>query len=457
MDKNLESLRQKVTGAVFKPTDSGYDAARGSWNLFIDQRPDLIVVADSEEDVITAVNYANTINAPITVQSTGHGQPKTCVGGVLINTANLKSIVVDVSSKTVRVGAGVRWQDVIEAAHVHGLAPISGSSPNVGVVGFTIGGGYGITSRMHGLVIDSVREFRIVLPNGDVKVAAPDVNSELFFAALGGGGSFGVVTEITFALYDHARVFGGSVMFDTSRALEVFTAYSDWTATLPDEVSSALHLMNFPPAPFIPKILHGRSMVIFIACVCASLDRSEEWLRPIRSIDGAEFDSFRLLPYTESAAIFQDPIDPLPINGRGVLLKDFTRETAKTYIDAIGPFHRSPNLLVQLRHVGGAISRKGDARSCVLRNRRAKYLAYFLGIPSPDNPPETLVAHAEDVFTAIKPWVLARGPLNWLGDGFVEASSVKSVFSDDEYARVLRIKQALDPSNRFSNAGLGIC
>ena len=198
-------------------------------------------------------------------------------------------------------------------------------------------------------------------------------------------------------------------------------------------------------------------MAIVIACVCSSLDRAEQWLKPMRSLDGAEFDSFRLMPYTQSGAIFQDPIDPLPINGRGVLLKDFTAETAKTFIDAIGPFSQSPNLMIQLRHLGGAISRKGDPRSCILRNREAKYFTYLLGIPAPHNPPEFMVDHAEGVFKAIKPWILSRGPLNFLGEGFVEADSVKSVFSEDEFARISRVKQALDPGNRFFNAGLGIC
>lgn len=457
MNTNLKSLREQVSGAVLVPTDGGYNAARGSWNLFIDQRPDLIVVADCEADVIAVVDYANHINAPITVQSTGHGQPKTCAGGVLIITANLKSVAIDVDSKTARVGAGARWQDVIDAAHVHDLAPISGSSPNVGVVGFTLGGGYGITSRMHGLAIDNVRRFRIVVPGGDVKVASPEENSELFFAALGGGGSFGVVTEITLVLHEHATVFGGSVMFDASRAPEVFAAYAKWAAAMPDEVSSALHLMNFPPVPFIPEFLHGRSMAIVIACVCASLERAEEWLMPIRSLQGAEFDSFRLMAYTESGTIFQDPVDPLPINGRGVLLHDFTPETAKPFLDAIGPLSRSPNLMIQLRHLGGAISRKGDPRSCIRRNRQARYLTYFLGVPSPANPPELMAAHAEKVFSAIKPWVLTRGPLNWLGEGFVDASSIRSVFSDDEYLHISRIKQSIDPTNRFANAGVGIC
>lgn len=456
MGGNLESLRQIVSGAVLAPADRGYGAARSSWNLFVDQRPNLIVIADSEEDIIAVVKYANTISAPITVQATGHGQPRTCTGGILINTANLKSVQIDVSSKSARVGAGVQWHEVIKAAHAHGLAPVSGSSPNVGVVGFTIGGGYGITSRMHGLEIDNVRDFRIVLPSGEVKVASPDKNPELFFAALGGGGSFGVVTEMTFDLHDHAVVFGGSVMFDASRAPEVYAAYADWTAALPDEVGSALHLMNFPSVPFIPDFLHGRSMVIVIACVCATLDRAEEWLRPIRSFEGAQFDSFRLMPYTDSGAIFQDPVDPLPVNGHGVLLRDFTRETVKSFLEAIGPIPRSPNLMIQLRHLGGAITRKGDPRACILRNRQAKFLTYFLGIPSPDNPPQLIAAHAEDAFKAIKPWVFSRGPLNWLGEGAVTASSIRSVFSDDEYERIVRIKQAIDPGNRFSNAGLGI-
>lgn len=319
MNIHIKTLSKKVSSKVWTPVDTAYDADRAGWNLFINQRPDLIVMVESESDVVATVKYANEINAPLTVQATGHGQPKTCAGGILINTKNLKSVAIDPAGKKARIGAGARWQDVIEAAHVYGLAPVSGSSPDVGVVGFTIGGGYGITSRMHGLTIDNVSEVRIVIPNGDIIMASAQENSELFHAVLGAGGSFGVVTEMTVELHDHAEVFGGSVMFEASRAPEVYKTYAKWTADLPDAVSSALHLMTFPAVPFVPELLHGRSMAIIIASVCSSLNRAEEWLSPIRSLDGAEFDSFRLMPYTESGSIFQDPVDPLPVNGRGVM------------------------------------------------------------------------------------------------------------------------------------------
>ncbi len=456
MKNYLVSLKQAVSGAVITPIDEEYDAARTSWNLFIDQRPDIIVMAKTEADVAAALLYANDVAVPVTVQATGHGQPKTCAGGVLINTSNLRSVRIDAVSRTATIGAGVRWKEVIEAAYPYGLAPISGSSPHVGVVGYTIGGGYGITSRKHGLAIDNVREFRIVLSNGKVNIASPDENPELFFATLGGGGAYGVVTEMTLRLHEHAEVFGGSVMFDASRAPEIYTAYAEWTKTLPDEITSAIQIMKFPSAPFVPDFLRGRSMVMVIACVCGQLEQAEEWLRPMRAIDGAELDSFRKMPFTESGAIFQDPVDPIPVNGRGVLLNDFTPETARAFLDAIGPIHMSPNMMIQLRHLGGAITRNNDTRLCILRNRNAKYLAFLLGVPMPDNPPESMAAQAEKVFKEIESWVLSRGPLNWLGEGAVESNSIRSVFSEEEYTRIKKVKEAIDPLNRFSNAGLGI-
>lgn len=456
MSNYLEDLKDKVSGVVVTSADEGYDTARTSWNLFIDQRPDVVVVAESEADVAAAISYANDAAVPVTVQATGHGQPKTCAGGVLINTSKLNSVKIDPVSKTAVIGAGVRWKEVIEAAYPYGLAPISGSSPNVGVVGYTIGGGYGITSRKHGLAIDNVRDFRIVLPNGQVTLASSDENPDLFFAVLGGGGSYGVVTEMTIYLHGHSEVFGGSVMFDASRASEIYIAYAEWTSGLPDEVSSAIHIMNFPPAPFIPEFLRGRSMVIVIACVCGQMEHAEEWLKPMRLMEGAELDSFHKMPYTESGAIFQDPVDPLPANGRGVLLHDFTAETAAAFLDAIGPIPASPNLMIQLRHLGGAITGNSDPRVCIMRNRKAKYLAYLLGVPMPGNPPESMAAHAENVFKRIEPWVLSRGPLNWLGEGAVEPSSIRSVFSEEEYTRIKTVKESIDPLNRFSNAGLGI-
>lgn len=450
------NLRQRVSGDVWTATDAGFEAARQAWNLIIDHRPDFTVVAHSEQDVVEAVKFAHENDLPIAVQATGHGQPRHCREGMLLVVRNLNSVIVDASAKTATVGGGTKWGEVVPHTVEAGLIPVSGSAPDVGVVGYTVGGGYGILSRKFGLASDSVLSFRIVTPEGHVKVAAPTENTDLYWAVLGGGGAYGVITEMTMRLYDHGTLFAGSVMFDASLAPEVYPAFVRWTKTLPDEVSAALNLITFPPVPFVPEFLHGRSMVIVIASALTDQDQAEALLAPMRNLPGAEFDSFRPMSYIESGEIFRDPVDPLPVRGRGVLIKDLDDAAIQRMLDAIGPAAKSPNLMIQVRHLEGAMARPGQYPNSTGDRRNAKYLIYFLGVPMGPATPELMTQHAEGVFSAIQDSVLARGPLNFLGEGEVNRAEIREVFNDAEYARLHEVKKSVDPANRFRWAGVGI-
>lgn len=453
--ESIAALQPKLKGTAIGRGDSGYDEARFSWNLTINHRPDVIVVAESENDVVEAICFASEHDLPVAVQATGHGQPRICDGGLLLIVGKLCDVVIDRDAKTATVGGGTKWEQVIGPAVDAGLLPVSGSAPHVGVVGYLIGGGYGILSRTLGLGCDSVLAFRIVTPDGQLRQASPTENPDLFWAVLGGGGAYGVVTSVTLELHDHGPLFGGSVMFDASLAPEVYAAWVRWTKTLPDDVSAAITLMTFPPVPFIPEFLHGRSMVIVGAGALLETGRAEELLAPIRQMPGAEFDSFRPMSYRESGDIFRDPVDPLPVNGRGVLLSDLDEAGARRLVEAIGPPAQSPNLMIQMRHLGGAIQRPQNGTS-VGDRRRAQYLLYMLGVPMGPITPEMMASHAEGVFEKIHDLILCRGPLNFLGEARIRKDEVRDVFSDDEYAKLCSVKASVDPTNRFPFAGVGL-
>lgn len=449
-------LRMAIQGEVFLPEDEGYAVARFSWNLTIDHRPSLVVVAASETDVAIALRFANQYRLPVAVQATGHGAPRTLSSGLLLVMSKLNSVEVDPDTATAKVGGGAVWQSVIEKAYPHQLVPISGSAPHVGVVGYTLGGGYGLLSRKHGLAVDSVVAMRIVTPEGQIRDVSATEHSDLYWAILGGGGGFGVVTEMTMRLHPHGSLFGGSVMFDASLADSVYSTYAAWTKTLPDEVSSALVMMTFPPVPMVPESLHGRSMLIIAGTAMAEPAEAEALWAPIRSMPGAEFDSFRQMTYPETATVFNDPVDPLPAQGRGVLLSDCTQETVDKLLVAIGTPALSPNLMIQLRHIGGAIGRKGRHENAIGDRRRANYILYFLGIPMGPVTPQMMEDHAENAFRILAEDVVCRGPLNWLGEGMVKAREIRDNFHEDEYARLVEIKKEIDPENRLCFAGLGL-
>lgn len=451
-----QPLADRLQGRICTPDTDTFEASRQAWNRTIDHRPELIVHAHSSADVQTAVRYATDHGLPIAVQTTGHGQPQVAQGGVLVLLGQVNAVTIDREARTATIGGGAVWADVIGPAHAAGLAPLSGSSPGVGVVGYLLGGGYGLMLRTYGLAVDMLRKAKIVLTDGSLVTASPTENPDLFYAIRGGGGAFGIVTELEIGLVPHAEVFGGNVAFDASLAPEVYRAWSAWTATLPKEVTSGTILITFPPVPFVPEFLHGRSLLIVTACSTLPQAESEALLQPIRSLPGAELDSFRWMPYTECATIYNDPVDPLPALGTGAMLTGFDANTIDAFLEAIGPIPQSPNLMIQVRHLGGACA-DGDVSATPIGDRRhAQYLTYLLGVPMGPNTPEAIAAHGEACLRALQPWTLARGPLNFVGEANVCADQIRGVYDEAAFAKLVDIKRRVDPGNLFSRAGVGI-
>jgi len=179
-------ITRRLQGKVSFPSDERYNEARKAWNLVVDQHPAMIVYVENPLDVIEAVTFANQHNLSIAVQSTGHGLKRPADGAMLINTSRMKELRLDPRSQTAWIGAGVKWGEVLEITQQFGLAPLVGSSPDVGAVGYTLGGGFGWLARKYGLSVDSVIGLDVVTPDGVFRRASLDENSDLFWALRGG-------------------------------------------------------------------------------------------------------------------------------------------------------------------------------------------------------------------------------------------------------------------------------
>ena len=190
----LDHLRASVMGEVITPNDDTYDKTRQAWNLTVDQYPALIVVAQTDKDIVEAVKFANAQELDISIMATGHGTIREADQSMLIVTSQLTDVRVNVEAQTAWVSAGAKWGRVLEAAQAVGLAPLLGSSPDVGAVGYTLGGGMGWLARKYGLSTDSVNRFELVTADGQMVNASTTENADLSWGLRGGGGNFGVVT-----------------------------------------------------------------------------------------------------------------------------------------------------------------------------------------------------------------------------------------------------------------------
>ena len=177
--------------------------------------PERIVYARSGADVIAGVTAENDSESPlIAVQSTGHGRTRSMRGGTLIDTSGMDDVTVDAHSRTVTVGAGARFAAVIAAAARHGLAPLSGSFPGVGVIGYCLDGGFGLLSRKFGLAADHVTEFELVTADGRQLRADAEENPELYWGLRGAGSNFGIITSLTMRLFPVTELIAGSLSVD---------------------------------------------------------------------------------------------------------------------------------------------------------------------------------------------------------------------------------------------------
>ena len=226
---DVGTLNGDLRGAAVAPGEQGWDEARAAWNLVADQHPAAVAYVETVDDVSAVIAFARSNGLRVAAQGTGHGAAcrGTLDGTILVKTERMDGIEIDAGRRVGRFEAGVIWRDAGNAAGEHGLAAFPGSSPDVGVVGYTTGGGFGWLARRYGLACNNVRAVELVTADGELRRVDADSDPDLFWALRGGGGSFGVITAIEFGLLELPEVFAGSVIYPADeRSGEILHALS---------------------------------------------------------------------------------------------------------------------------------------------------------------------------------------------------------------------------------------
>ena len=260
----LNELGEQLHGDVVLPGDATWDDARQAWNLAVDQRPVAIVYPESASDVAATVRFAAEHGIRIAFNAGGHnaGPIDWSRDALLIKTERMAGIEIDVAARRARVEAGVLSKPLAVAAGEHGLAYLSGTSPNVGVVGYVLGGGLSWMIRKLGLACNSMVAAEVVTADGSIVRTDRDTEPELFWALRGGSGNVAAVTAIELELFPIAEVYAGALFWPIERAAEILNAWRRWIETVPDECESLGRMLQLPDAPFLPDHLRGRSFVL---------------------------------------------------------------------------------------------------------------------------------------------------------------------------------------------------
>jgi FAD/FMN-containing dehydrogenase len=425
------------------PDDEGYAEAAVSWNAAHVHHPALVALPDDAVEVAAAVVHAAEQDLPIAVQSTGHGTERSYDGALLINTSRLRDIHIDPDARTARVGAGVLWGEVLAAAGPYGLGALTGTCESVGVVGYTLGGGFGWLGREYGFSCDHVRSAQLVTPDGRVVTASRAENAELFDALLGTGGTLGVVTSLDLELFPVRDVFGGMVAYPMEQARELTAAYREWNRDLPPEVTSALVFLRMPPLPDVPEPFAGKEIVLVAACVNAAEARATELLAPMRDRPGVVVDTFTAMPFAQVGQIWPAPADPVPSVGYGDGLRALDDVTVDDLLALVGAGSGCPLTMVEVRYLGGqrpAGVRPGFAHYA------GDYVMHAVAI-TPDLAPAQ--AYLQQLADGMSPHVVGGTLLNFVGGVNDEASVLRTALSPERYERLVGAKRTYDPANRL--------
>ena len=441
----LDKLTGQTKGAVLRPGDTGYDNARAGFQAAYRHRPSVIVRATDAADVQAAVQYAAALELPVAVQSTGHGLTVPAEDGVLVDTSAMAEVRVDPGARTAWIAAGTRWGQVVDEAARHGLAPLSGSSPDVGAIGYTVGGGLGVLARQYGYAADHVRAVELVGADGRTRRLGAQSDAELFWAVRGAGGNFGVVTGMEIELFPVRRLYGGGLYFDTDQVPAVLAAYREWTASVPEELTSSVGLIPYPDLPMVPEPLRGRYVAHLRIAYTGSVATGERLVEPLRAVGPRLIDSLGELPFTESPSIYRDPARPHGYSGTNAMLRELPQSAMGTTLDLVGPDSPVP-CVVQLNHLGGALPSPPSVPNAVA-HREAAFLLRVLAVV--DGPGPSPARSAPTRLTdAVREWTLGRSP-NFVFGEQGGPEQVRDCYRGHDYQRLAALKAELDPANLF--------
>jgi FAD/FMN-containing dehydrogenase len=352
-------------------------------------------------------------------------------------------VEIHAEERYARVQAGAIWADVVGPAGDHGLTALSGSSPDVGVVGYSLGGGISWIGRKYGLATNNIRALEVVTAEGRLIRVDAEHHEDLFWALRGGGGSFGVVTAIETELKPFSEIYAGMMAFPMERASEVLHAWREWHPTMPDEMTSVGRLLRVPPLPDVPEVVRGRNLVTLEAFFLGDEREGAELIQPLRDL-GPELDGIGTMPTSALVHVHMDPEHPVPGVGDHMLLGDLPAEAIDAMVGAAGDHVDSPLLMVELRQLGGALARPEPGNGA-LASIDAEYAMFSVGMAMSPEMADAVEAALPRLKAAFAPYDSGREYLNFAE----QATDPARFYTAEAYDRLRRVKAHYDPDEVF--------
>ena len=429
-----------IRGRIATSSDTDWDEARQAWNLAADQRPEAVALVESADDVCKVMRFARENGLKVAGQGTGHGAMAlgSLDGVILIKTERMRDVAIE--GEKARAEAGALSEDVAEAASTTGMASMPGTSPNVGVAGYTLGGGLSWFGRKHGWACNRVSAIEVVTADGEPRTVDAASDPDLFWALRGGGGGYAIVTALHVELLPISEAYAGSLLLPAELTREGLQAYRDWAAAAPEEAIGIVRMMNLPPLPDIPEVIRGKKFLQITACCIGSREEGEKTIAPLRKIGEPLMDTFDQIPAAALTRIAMDPEPPVPGLAHHCMLNGLTDEGLDAFYETAGPESDSPLLLAEVRQLGGALARPAE-KGGALDKLDCEFVVFGVGLLMDPAMKDPIEGQLDKMIDAMKPWGADGGYFNYAE----RPCDVDSILPAETCQRLAHVKRSWDP------------
>ena len=431
-----------IRGRIATSSDSDWDEARQAWNLAADQRPEAVALVASADDVSKVIRFARENDLKVAGQGTGHGAMAlgSLDGVILVKTERMRDVAIE--GEKARAEAGALAEDVAEAASTQGMCSMPGTSPNVGVVGYTLGGGLSWFGRKYGWACNRVSALEVVTADGEPRTVNAASDPDLFWALRGGGGGYAIVTALHVELLPIDEVYAGSLLLPAELTHDALHVYREWASRVPEEVGSMVRMMNLPPIPDVPEVIRGKKFLQISAAYIGSREDGETAIGPLRKIGEPLMDTFEQIPAKGLVRIAMDPEPPVPGLGHHGVLNELNDEAIDAFYETAGPESDSPLLLAELRHLGGALARPAE-NGGALSKLDGEFVMLGIGMLMDPAMKDPIDAQLDKLADALKPWAAPGGYFNYAE----RPCEVDAILPNEICERLALVKRSWDPDS----------
>ncbi len=441
----VSELQTRFDDRCLLPGDERYREATTIWNGAVDRHPATVVQCESARDVVAAIETATAYDVPFAVKSGGHMTTGHALvdDGVVVDLTRMDGVAVDPDAGTVTVGGGATWDVVNEAALEQGLVP-PGIPDSVGVAGFTLGGGMGVTCRTNGLACDALQSAEVVTATGEVVTASADENEDLFWALRGGSGNVGIVTEFEFDCVEADRdCLVANVLYPFDEAARYLQYYDEVAPDLPAETFPTAAVMRIPELPDLPDELHGELAVAGYVMGVGSGSALEEELESFADFGDPHVAAVYPADYTELYDPFEVP-DGHRHHWESFYVDDLTDDFVATLLDEATPLP-TPQSSVAIYTLGGAVDDiASDATAYA--HRGAAHAVHIWAHWQDESSDDTCREWTRDLHETLRAFGTGGEYVNNQTD--TDEARVRASFGEN-YDRIAEVKAEWDPEDRL--------